>query len=493
MDYPSAEKYLLSLFDAEKSRRPVRYNERKFAHVKTLFEALGNPQDCVRSFHIAGTKGKGSTAVFLSAGLAALGFRVGTYTSPHLFSLRERITTRELRDGRVVEKPISKREVARYLTRLIPAARALQRQRTAITFFEALTALAFLFFKGKRVDYAVVETGLGGRFDATNIIQPLCTILTAVGYDHTAQLGTRLKDIAYQKAGIIKEGVPVISAPQRASVLNVFAQEARRKHAALEVLGKNARVAVTACGPARVRFNFYAPFVQVRGLSLPAYNVHQAYNSALALLALYRTIPAQRIVPQLLKEAFSRAVLPGRFQIVSLPLSKYPAIGGENSGAGRRPTDARRGTPCFTRGAPADPLVIVDVAHNPVSIKVLCGTLQRHFPRKPFIIVFGTSCDKDIRGMARWIRTLKPKQVIATKAHTPRGMDPLRIKEACAGENCRVYPESSDAFLNALSLYEKGDCLVVCGSFFLVAEALRFFSTQMGTDAERQMITDRRR
>ncbi|MBV8881995.1 MAG: bifunctional folylpolyglutamate synthase/dihydrofolate synthase, partial [Planctomycetaceae bacterium] len=336
------------------------------------------------------------------------GYRTGLYTSPHLVDMRERIRL----DG----KWISEADFARTLAAMEP-----QLRRLRPTYFETMTAAAFLVFADRGVDYAVVEVGLGGRLDATNVILPAACAITTIDFDHMDKLGNTLEEIAAEKAGILKPGVPSVSSPQAPAARRVL--ESR------------------ACPPLEFpRFRvlssrgFVLKFtVEGRPCELPVLGEHQAANAATALALVARS--GAKLNFEAVRRAFRKARLPGRVERV-----------------GRRPT------------------LIVDAAHNPVSARALAAALKT-VPRRRLVLVFGASADKDYRTM---LRTLLPAAdlTIFTKAANPRAAAPSDLM-GLAGSRPAV---ATGSVARALALARKSagpeDAIVVTGSFYVAGEAL---------------------
>ena len=303
MNYAQALQYLSSFVDFER-QPPGRAGRTAFTleRINMLAERLGRPERRFKSVHIAGTKGKGSTAAFCESIARTAGLRVGTYTSPHLVDVRERIRL----DGR----PVARGLLARTLTRChgdYQAVRAAPGDRR-LTYFEALTHLAFQIFAEREGDLAVVEVGMGGRLDATNIITPLVSVITAVSRDHTAQLGNSLAEIAGEKAGIAKPGVPLVVAPQPPEALEAIREAARRRGAGpLLVLGQD-----IGLNPGRRRAGSYrtmtlqTPKGAYRNLKVRLLGAHQLENAALAVAAM--ELAAERGGLSLSAEAIRRAM-----------------------------------------------------------------------------------------------------------------------------------------------------------------------------------------
>ncbi len=405
----------LGRFTDYEQRRPVGSTTRSYNldRTRAILAALGNPERSFRSIHIAGTKGKGSTALMLESVLRASGLRTGLYTSPHLVHLFERIQI----DGR----PIEERD---FLYAMNAMRRILGRVRP--TFFEIMTAAAFLLFRRAGVETAVVEVGLGGRLDATNVIVPALAVVTTIDYDHTEILGRTLARIAREKAGILKPGVPAITSERKREPLAVIRKAAHRLGSPLLQLGRGIRIKTT---PSVVRFEIEVDGEEAARVRLPAPGAHQAENAALVVAAARKLGIARRTI----ERGIARARLPGRIEVVR-----------------RRPE------------------VIVDVAHNPVAIRALRDTVGRAKGR--CWLVFGASVDKDVRAM---LRTLRPIVDVAflTRARTPRACPLERLTEAAPFPSV---PIGSVARAVALALKRAAsrDRILVAGSFYVAGEAL---------------------
>lgn len=372
--------------------------------------------------HVAGTNGKGSTTATLVALLAATGRRVGAYTSPHLIDFRERIV--------VAGEPIAPEAVVAFVERhrrLIEGGGA--------TFFEVSTALAFQHFADAGVDVAVIETGLGGRLDSTNVVQPLVAAVTTIGIDHVEYLGHTVEAIAREKAGIFKAGVPAVIGEPDAAVAALLADHARRAGASricrLRDLGLPTDVVVDAGGT-----TFTLPWgAAVRRLRTPLMGRHQALNTATALLAFEALGPEFALAPEALRPALARVRVPGRFD--------------------RRPP------------------YIFDVAHNPDGAAVLARTLLSVHPARPVATVLAVLADKDWRAMMTRLAPVTDLFVltIAPSAPPSRAWEP---REAAAfaeahGWRALLVPEL-DAALDAAR--QRAPTVLVTGSFHTVGDAL---------------------
>ena len=396
--------------------------------ITQLLGRLSDPQNAFRTIHIAGTNGKGSTAAMTAAILMESGYRVGLYTSPHLIDFSERI--------RVQGRPIPE-------ARLIQLTEQARRSVSGLnpTFFEFTTALAFLQFAQEAVDLAVVEVGLGGRFDATNTVRSLVSIITNIDYDHEQFLGRKIGQIAYEKAGIIQPEVPVVTAAERPSASSVIRAECRNRRAPLYRLGKEFSIR-----------NIHSPFFdyhgirqRLTGLSSPLPGRHQFLNAALALAAV-ELLDQQGwpIKTDAITQGLSKVEWEGRLEFVS-----------------------------------DDPLLILDGAHNPAGAAVLkefLDELKRARPGSRLILVVGILKDKDIQAMARLLEPLA-ETVILTQPDDPRAasVDELVNSMPRSGK-VSICSRVPDAVRQAQSLARPEDVICVTGSLYTVGEAKAYLS-----------------
>jgi dihydrofolate synthase/folylpolyglutamate synthase len=404
--YADALRFLSTFTDYERMASRYVPADYDLGRMRRLLAALDNPERAFLSLHIAGTKGKGSTAHLAEAVLREAGYRTGLYTSPHLVDLRERIRL----DG----KPVSRDDFTRTMATLEPHLRRLRP-----TYFETMTAAAFLLFAEKGVDYAVVEVGLGGRLDATNVILPVACAITTIDYDHMDKLGHTLTAIAGEKAGILKPGIPVVSSPQPAAARKVLLERSRPIFPRFRVLSKGGFV---------LKF-----MVEGRRFELPVLGDHQAANAATALALVERS--GATVSPEAVRRAFRKIRLPGRVERV-----------------GRRP------------------MLIVDAAHNPVSARALAAALES-VPRRRTVLVFGASADKDYKGM---LKTLLPIADLAifTKASSSRAASPSDLLRHAKGRAALAVGGVARALALARKAAGPEDAIVVTGSFYVAGEAL---------------------
>ncbi|MCX7855234.1 MAG: bifunctional folylpolyglutamate synthase/dihydrofolate synthase [Anaerolineae bacterium] len=431
MTYREAIEYLHSLTDYEK-RRIERYSPETLdlSRVERLLDMVGNPHRLYPSVHIAGTKGKGSTSAMIESVLRAAGYRTGFYTSPHLHTFRERI--------RIGADLISREDVVSLVEEFRPLIACVP----GITTFEAITAIAFTHFARQKIDVLVAEVGLGGRLDATNVIRPEVSVITSLSLDHTQLLGNTLPEIAAEKAGIIKDGIPVVTAPQRPEALAVIEETARARQAPLTVVGRDW---VWEPGPFDLKGQFFTFHRIGEGRDdlageywIPLLGRHQLENGATALAALQILLDRGfRLSRAAAQEGLRTVQWPGRLEILS-----------------------------------TDPLVVVDCAHNPYSTEVLRETLREWFPGRRWVLIFGASADKDIPGMLRALLPIAD-HLIVTRSDHPRSATPVELADMAAsvGGGAEIAVNIRRALQRALTLLGPDTGILVTGSIFLVADA----------------------
>jgi dihydrofolate synthase/folylpolyglutamate synthase len=407
--------------------------------IEALLAALGHPEAKLRIVHIGGTNGKGSVAALTAAILQAAGLRTGLYTSPHLLDVTERV--------RIDGVPVSRETLARQAGRL---ERALE--QGAATFFEAMTAAALAAFQEAGVDAAVLEVGLGGRWDATNVGAPVASVITRIDYDHQEFLGRRLEDIAGEKAGIIRGGV-ALSAAQAPEAMAVVEARCRAMAVPLLVEGRELTVHALASDLAGHRVTFRGPgwaFDDVR-LALPG--LFQPGNAILAVGAAraFGDATGRPVTDAIVRAGCAAVRWPGRFQIVP-------------GGAGR-------------------PTLVLDGAHNPGGAAALAASLRHHFPGRRLALVLGISADKDRAGILKALVPLAGRLFLAPAAH-PRATPPAELLAQLPPVEAEVSLAETPEDALACAVAVPGvDVVCVAGSLFLVADALRWLEARGLLDA----------
>ncbi|UCD28052.1 MAG: bifunctional folylpolyglutamate synthase/dihydrofolate synthase [Planctomycetota bacterium] len=442
--YKSALNFLNYWTDYEKMAR-VGYNTANFnlARMNRLLSGVGNPHKGFRSVHIAGTKGKGSTATMLASMLINCGLKVGLYTSPHLIDVRERI--------QINGEMISESDLTRIMAKIAQAVKKLGKDEP--TYFEILTTAAFLCFAEKKVDLAIVEAGVGGRLDSTNVVKPEVCAITSISIDHVYQLGDSLAKIAEEKAGILKSGIPAVSAPQPNEVRQAIQRVADKVKAPLRFTGQDIEFSfrfesTRALGPHN-RVSLTTSSSRFEHLPVPLLGDHQAINCGLALsiMAILKERGLE-IEDQAAIEGLSKARLPGRMEIVH-----------------------------------DNPRILVDGAHNAASVEALMRAIGQNIPYDSMVVIFGCQADKDVSGMLGHIR-LGADKVIFTAAGSPRAMDPVELAAEYTertGKMAQVAETLEDALDIAERAVTREDIICITGSFYLVGHAKKVVDKRYDT------------
>jgi dihydrofolate synthase / folylpolyglutamate synthase len=393
---------------------------------------LGHPERAAPTLHVAGTNGKGSTASMLAAMLGAAGRRVGLFTSPHLVSFRERIVV----DG----TPVSEEEVVDGVAAIRRAAVGL-----GLTSFEVMTLLAWRVFAARRVDAVVLEVGLGGRLDATNLVVPEVAVITNVAVDHEAYLGRDVASIAREKAGIVKAGVPVVSGASGVAA-EVVRARARELGCPCDELGAVFAMATDPEGG----LSYRSPTATIGPLHLALAGRYQRLNAALAIRAL-EVAPSLAVAPAAVRTGLAAVRWPGRLQVVQRA-----------------------------------PLVVLDGAHNPAAIDVLVEEVQRLAPGRRVRVLFGVMSDKAWDGMLRSLRRLAT-EIVVTRPRQPRAADPATLAAAVEGR-VHVEPDPVRAYRALVAASAPADVVVVTGSLFLVGDVLPSVEPRLAADADRERL-----
>lgn len=423
MTFPDTVEYLYSIGNEIKSAKLG------LERMETLLRGLGKPHKAFKSIHVAGTNGKGSTCAMIESGLRACKVKTGLYTSPHLVSPVERI--------QVNGRPVAEIEFLSAFSEVHKEAEALLaagRIDMHPTYFETVTAMAFVFFRRVKVEVAVIEVGLGGRLDATNLVTPAMSVITSIDFDHEAWLGSSLEAIAGEKAGIIKQGVPVTIAPQRyeaAETLLIERAAQFRAPAALVRLSRGGVIDLNAQGSkVMVAGRGFACWVDV-----PFAGEHQADNAATAAVALLNLgYPLQSV-----RFGIKCAVWPGRLERVA-----------------------------------RDPDVILDGAHNPAGVRSLAAYITRFFADRKVWLIYATMRDKSVDEIGD---TLIPEatEVILTQVDSERALRPEAMLELFSHPRMRTAARLADALAIVRAEAKPEDVVFITGSLYLVGEARPLF------------------
>ncbi len=453
--YQEALAYIYSLTDYEQQGFAAYAAENyDLDRVRHLLALLGEPQRSFGSVHIAGSKGKGSTAAMAESMLRAAGYRTGLFTSPHLHTFRERIRL----DGDL----ISEGEVVH----LVQQVRPLADQISGITTFEVMTAMALAWFAQNEADWVVLEVGLGGRLDATNVVLPAVAVITPISLDHMAILGETLARIAGEKAGIVKPGVPVVSAPQPAEALQVIEDTCARREAPLTLVGRDwiwerlepepgagaaslegQRFRMRARGPGQVDPGLDPGGQWLDSLWIPLLGEFQLVNATTAVAALHQVPSLQEQLSEAIIRAGLRSVYwPGRFEIL-----------------GKRP------------------LVVVDSAHNGDSAKRLMAALRSYLRFERLTVVLGASADHVTSELLTAFLGGADRAIVTRSRH-PRAAQPgwIRDRAAALGFTLETSEDVPRALASALSRAEAADLVLCTGSVFVAAEARAAWLARQG-------------
>jgi dihydrofolate synthase/folylpolyglutamate synthase len=437
--YQAALRWLHDRSDIERMR-VVRYSDDAFRldRMRRLMERLGNPHEQTRMVHVGGTNGKGATVAMISAMLEGCGYTVGSYTSPHLIDVRERVSI----NGQMIGK-----------SEFTDAIRAVAEAATAIgeqpTFFETITAVAFKHFAEQAVDIAVIEVGLGGRLDSTNIIVPEVSVITSIDLDHTRLLGASRPEIAREKAGIFKPGVPALAFDLDAPVEAAMREVAAAVGASLRVVNKEIEFSSRFCssgdlGP-HTRVCLYTPTSRLEHLPVPLPGEHQAGNCGLALAVIDLLRAAGMDCPEeKVTSGLARTRVPGRMQILH-----------------------------------ERPRVLADGAHNPAAVGALMRCVGAHVPYDSMVCVFGCCSDKDVGAMLDRVNLGADKVVFTRSSGNPRAMDPDELQRMFAersGKMSQVGRSLPEALELAGRAVSREDLICITGSFYLVGEAIKHFA-----------------
>ncbi|MCH2160634.1 MAG: bifunctional folylpolyglutamate synthase/dihydrofolate synthase [Phycisphaerales bacterium] len=438
--YASAVKWLLGRTNIERLR-VVKYSEDTFKldRMRALLEELGNPQEQFRAIHVAGTNGKGSTIAMMSAMLRNCGYAVGEFTSPHMVDVRERIS--------INSTDIPRADFTELMKRVATAAVNIDADPT---FFEALTAVGFLHFAEQAVDVGIIECGLGGRLDSTNVIMPVLSVISRIQLDHTKLLGRTCAEIAAEKAGILKPGVPAITLQQDEDVEEVLMQAAEAIGTTLRVVNKDVEFSSRFCstdelGP-HTRVCLYTGTSRLEHLPVPLPGEHQAQNCGVALAAVDHLKSIGFDCPEeVVTAGLSETTIRGRMDLVW-----------------------------------KQPRILVDGAHNPEALGALMRCVGSHVPYDSMVCIFGCAQDKDVEGLLDRVNLGADKVIFTSVAGAVRACDPEDLRKRFherSGKMCQVAPNVKEAIHLATRAVSREDLICVTGSFHLVGETIKYIDS----------------
>jgi dihydrofolate synthase/folylpolyglutamate synthase len=417
------------------------FNVRRFGPDRTLgptrqaLGLLGDPHQGFKSIHVGGTNGKGSTSAMIASILGAAGYRVGLFTSPHLERFTERI--------RVGGEEIPEEDVVRLLGRIRPLFEEMLGQGMPLRFFDIVTILCFTYFRERAVDFAVLEVGLGGRLDATNVVDPLVSVITNIGLEHTEVLGDTLELIAGEKAGIIKPGRTLVTATADDSVFRVFKARADELGCRVVRVGYDTAYERLGMDMAGQRFSLRGLRGEYRGLSTPLLGDYQVVNAATAVAAVESLAEHGFAVPEdAVRRGLRDVHWPGRLEVVS-----------------------------------TSPLVVVDGAKDEDATRAVRRTVERDIPHGRLVAVVSISSDKKIPAMMVNIAAVADLVLATDHGVMGRAADPRYLARLASesGKPSEVHPVAEDAFARALELAGPGGMVLVVGSVFLAGAARAYF------------------
>lgn len=394
------------------------------SNITELLELLGNPQNDFKSIHIGGTNGKGSVTAMVASILQEAGFRTGLYISPHLDDFRERIS--------VNGAPISRETLSSLVARVKPLIPEVERRNSHPTFFEVTTAIAFKYFSESKVDYAAVEVGLGGRLDATNIITPEVSVITNIGMEHTDILGKTINSIAKEKGGIIKQGIPLVTAEKKREVLSVFEKICQERGAIMLSLSRDVSSRKVKCDLSGCTFDLKTPLRSYPGLKVSLLGEHQIENAALSVMATEQIGVSERAI----RSGLQKVRWPGRLEIMQ-----------------------------------DKPLVVMDCAHNPPAMRTLREALKL-FSYDRLILVIGMMRDKAIDNIMEEIAPVADI-IIINKPKLERAAQPEVIEREAVryGKPTKIIEDVKRSLKYAKSIARKKNLILVTGSIYMLSEA----------------------
>lgn len=429
--FADVERYLAEFTNYERMRKFAYTRDNlDLERVRRVLDSLGAPDRSAPIFHVAGTKGKGSVCAFITSILLESGFNVGLFSKPHLLSLHERLS--------INNQQISDEDFVIVMNDLLPHLEEQRLNDNPLTFFDIITVAALQYFGKNSVDAVVLEVGLGGRLDSTNVVEPKISVITSIDYDHTKILGETLEKIAYEKAGIIKEHTPVISGVAESSSANVIRAKAKEQRAPLIAYGSDFSFQVAGTG-----FDVNTPSARYKNLNSGLLGEHQMHNASVAVAAIECAAEELGFIVTevVIRAGLSNTKLRARIQVLS-----------EN------------------------PRIILDVAHNPSSVRALRKTLKSVYPAAKVIALVGMTDDKELEKSLIELLDLSD-EVIYTMTGNPTSASPEELKQISDSLKPQVFAESEPeldvALAKALQRVGSEDLLCITGSFYLAGAALK--------------------
>lgn len=433
MTYQESLSYLDSLTNYEKKPEFDYKKSLKLERMTSLSRRLGNPHRGIKAIHISGTKGKGSVSSFINSILMEDGYKVGLYTSPHLFSFRERI--------RINGEPVNEEDVARLLDEIKPHAEAMEKERNKPTYFEVSTMMAFLYFKNESVDHMVLEVGMGGRLDSTNIAETLVSVITPISYDHTQHLGHTLGEIAFEKCGIIRNDSIVVSSPQSEEAMDVIRRTSLEKNSKLYTVGKDIFFETLDGDLHGQNFRLLTRYAEHPHLRIQLLGDFQIENAAAAVAAVEELRSrGTSVTAHAIKGGLAKARWPGRLEVIS-----------------------------------KKPFIIVDGAQDANSASRLKKAISGIFRYKKLFLIFGAMQDKDIDGMCAELGGMADF-IAATRSKSERACPPEDIREKMLRFNKGAEVIATNRVAEAIKKCKDGagedDLILIAGSLYIAAEAI---------------------
>ena len=427
MDYTEALDFFASL-----QRFGIRL---RLDHIRRLLALSGDPHKRLSCIVVGGTNGKGSVSAMLSSVLHQAGYKTGLYISPEILSFTERM--------RIGGKEISKKRVAEYVENFAPVVEKVSGEMGPPTHFEVVTAMALKYFADEKVDYCVLEVGMGGRLDATNVVEPMLSVITSIGLDHTEFLGETIEKVAAEKAGIIHKGRPVVCGELDASARRVMENKAREMESPVYFVGADVSYKTKSISSKKTVLDYAGLSLTLKNVAVPLAGEFQASNIATALCALEVLMRGGvELSEKAMRTGLLKTKWPGRFEVVGIR-----------------------------------PVVVLDGAHNPPAFKIIADSLKRIFPKKRVVLVLSVLDYKDVDGILLEAKSVS-STLVATQSSHPRALSAGKL--AAAAKSCRfkvhVEMNPKKAVAAAKKLAGSSGVVCACGSLYLVGDIKRFLS-----------------